>query len=110
MQENLEQSYALKFYIKLGKTAKESKDMLQAYGDSLMSMPIFYNCYNMFQEDRESVLDESWEGWPRTARNEVLWNTVAVIVQENQRITVCELAQCLNIPVGSAFAILHDNL
>ncbi len=36
MEENLEQQYTLKFYLKLGKTAKESKDMLQqAYGDSL---------------------------------------------------------------------------
>ncbi len=47
MQENLEQQYAIKFWVKLRKTAKERKDMLQqTYGDSPMSMPMFYHWYN----------------------------------------------------------------
>ncbi len=75
--------------------------MLQAYGDSLMNMPVVYHWYNMFQDGWENVVDELREGRPRTARNEVLWNTVAVVIWG--------VAQCLNISVGSAFPILHDN-
>ncbi len=111
MQENIEQRYALKFCVKLGKTAKESKDMLkQAYGDRVMSMATFYRWYNLFREGREGVEDEPREGRPSTARTEVLKNTADVIVREDRRITVRELAQRLNISVGSAFAILHDDL
>ncbi len=59
IQENLEQLYALKFCVKLGKTAKDSKDTLkQAYGDSFMSMLSFYHWYSAFQDGRENVADK----------------------------------------------------
>ncbi len=82
----------------------------QAYGDSFMSMPTFCHWYNAFRDNWESVVDEQWEEWPSAACNEVLQSIIVVIVREDWRITVCELAQCLKISVGSAFAILHDDL
>ncbi len=81
MQENFEQRYTLKFCVKLGKTAKENKDMLQpVYVDSLASMPTFYHWYNAFRDGRESVVDEPQEGQPGTAHNETSQNTMAVVV------------------------------
>ncbi len=63
---------------KIRKTIKESTDMLQqAYGDSLMNMPMFYHWYNVFQNGRVRVV-EPREGRPSTARNEVLLNTVSL--------------------------------
>ncbi len=62
----------------------------------------------MFQN--ESVVDRLWEGRPSTARNKNFWNTVAILAWEDRRITIHELAYCLNILVGSAFPILHDDL
>ncbi len=82
----------------------------QAYGDSLMTMPMFYHWKYVFQNGRESVVDEPWERRPSKARDEVLQNTTAIIVQEDWRITVCKLTQCSNISVDSAFAISHDNV
>ncbi len=105
MQQNPEQCYILKLCVKLGKTPKDSK--LQ---HSLMSMPMFHHWYNAFRDGRESAEDELWERQPSAACNEVLQNTANVIIQKDRRISVCELAQCLNISVGGAFAILHDDL
>ncbi len=63
MQKDLEQRYAFKFCVKFRKTTKGSKDMLQqAYGDSLMSMSMFYQRYNASQSGQESIVDEPWEG------------------------------------------------
>ncbi len=53
---------------------------------------------------RETVVNKLWEGWPSTACSET------VILHEDRRITVHELAQGLNISVDSAFTILYDNL
>ncbi len=75
-----------------------------------MSVPTFYHWYTVFRDGWESVVDELWEGQPSTARNKVLQNTVAVIVRKDWRITVRELAQCLNFSIGTPFDILHDDL
>ncbi len=44
------------------------------------------------------------------ARNEILQKIVAIIIREDRRITVRELAQHLNILIGNAFAILQNDL
>ncbi len=99
----------LKVLCKIRKTRLESRDMLQAYGDGLVSMPTFYLWYEAFWDGRENVVNEQWERWPSKAHNEVLQNTAAIIIREDRRITVYELAQHLNITVGKAFTILHND-
>ncbi len=81
----------------------------QAYSDSPTKMPMFYHWYNVFWDGWGSVADEPQEGWPSTACNGVLQNTVAVLIQD-RRITVHELAQCLYILVGRVFSIFQDEL
>ncbi len=109
---NARKSWTMIIFCKIRKIAKESKDMLQqVYGDSVnTSILMFYHWYNVFQDGRESVTDELWEGWPSTTCNEVLQTTVATIVWEGQIITFHEFAQCLNILVSSEFAIFQDDL
>ncbi len=77
-----------------------------------MSMPSFYPWCNVFRDGCESVVDKPWEWWPSTACNKVLWNTATIIMGGDWRITiaVCNLTQCLNILIGGAFTVLHDNL
>jgi len=81
-----------------------------AYGQDVMSNATFHRLCNVIKDGQESVADEPREGHPSTARNEILVNTASVIVREDRRIIVRELATRLNIAIGSTFVILNDDL
>jgi hypothetical protein len=50
MQENIEQRYAIKFYVKLNKSATETFDSLtEAYGDATLSRTMVYMWHNAFK-------------------------------------------------------------
>ena len=58
-QDILEERYAIKFYFRLGKTAKEMYGMLQtAFGPSCMNQESVFEWHKRFKEDRESVRDD----------------------------------------------------
>lgn len=111
MDEKCEQRCNVKFLVKLGYSRKDTYDMLcRVYGERVMSQVTFYRWYKAYQEGRERVEDDPREGRPSTSRNSALINTADVIIREDRRITVRELAGYLNVSVGSAFAIMHDDL
>lgn len=111
VDKKLEQRCNVKFLVKLGKTRKDAYELLTTvYGEDVMNQVTFYKWYKAFKEGRENITDEPREGRPSTSRSEVLKNTAAAIVSEDRRITVRELAATLDISVGSAFSILHDDL
>ncbi|GFS54072.1 uncharacterized protein TNCV_3728921 [Trichonephila clavipes] len=56
MEHFLEQRYAIKFCIKLGKTGKDTNDMIEeAYGDAVMGRSGVFEWHMLFREDRERV-------------------------------------------------------
>ena len=71
MQGNMEQRYAIKFYVKLKKTKQEAYGLLkEAYGDERMSQASFYRWFNRFSEGNEQVEDE-----PRSGSSERIFGT-----------------------------------
>lgn len=111
MDKKLEQRCNVKFLVKLGKNRKDAYELLtKVYGEDVMNQVTFYKWYKAFEEGRESIADEPREGRPSTSRTEVLQNTAAAIVREDRRMTIRELAACLDISIGSAFSIMHDDL
>ncbi len=114
MEENLATTICLKILRKIRKPAKESKHMLQqAYGDSLLSMPMFYHwlqcvlrwsrkwvfwvcqcsttgtmCFEMV----EKVYLNCGKNDLVQITTKFIWNMVAMIIREDRRITVRELA------------------
>ena len=66
----LEQRMNIKFFVKLGKSGNEIREMLvQVYGDNAMKKRAFYKLVKRFSGGRESITDER-SGWPATSRTE----------------------------------------
>ena len=106
-----EQRYAIKFCIKLGKSASETKELLkEAFGESTMSQATIYRWYESFKSGRKSAELEGGPGAPCTALTEVTINTSAAIIREDPHLTVRQFATLLNISVGSAHTLLTDVL
>jgi len=63
MQKNTEQRYAIKFYVKLNKSATETFDCLtEAYGDTTLSRTMVFKWHKAFKEGRENVEDNPRSG------------------------------------------------
>ena len=58
MQENIEQRYAIKFCVKLNKSATETfASLTEAYGDATLSITVVFKWHKAFKEGRENVED-----------------------------------------------------
>ena len=56
MQENIEQKYAIKFCVKLNKSATETfASLTEAYGDATLSTTMVFKWHKAFKEGRENV-------------------------------------------------------
>jgi len=56
MQENIEQRYAIKFRVKLNKSATEAfASLTEAYGDATVSRTMVFKWHKAFKESRENV-------------------------------------------------------
>ncbi|KAG5312441.1 GVQW3 protein, partial [Acromyrmex insinuator] len=67
MERSLEQRYAIKFCVQLGKNATETFQMLQeAFKDDCTSS----RWHKAFKEGREEVANEPHSGRPTTARTD----------------------------------------
>jgi len=56
MQENIELRYAIKFYVKLNKSATETlASLTDAYGDATLSRTMVFKWHKAFKEGRENV-------------------------------------------------------
>jgi len=65
MQENIEQQYAIKFCVKLNKSATETfASLTEAYGDAKLSINMVFKWYKAFKEGRENVEDDPCSGRP----------------------------------------------
>jgi hypothetical protein len=71
MQENIEQWYAIKFYVKLNKSATETfVSLTEAYGDATISRTMVFKWHKAFKEGRETVEDEPHSGRPISSTND----------------------------------------
>ncbi|KAG5315469.1 GVQW3 protein, partial [Acromyrmex insinuator] len=71
MERSLEQRYAIKFCVRLGKNATETFQMLQeAFKDDCISRSQSERWHKAFKEGREEVADEPRSRRPTTARTD----------------------------------------
>ena len=71
------------------------------YGEAILDRSNVYRWYKMFSEGREDVNDEERAGRPRTSTTDENIDEVKKMVLVNRRITVREVAEDLNISIGS---------
>ncbi|KOC70321.1 Putative uncharacterized protein FLJ37770, partial [Habropoda laboriosa] len=70
MNRTLEQRYAVKFCVRLGKTATETYTMIKdAFGNNSMGRSSIFEWHKLFKEGREQVENDHRSGRPSTSRN-----------------------------------------
>ncbi|UYV78284.1 hypothetical protein LAZ67_16000816 [Cordylochernes scorpioides] len=81
-----------------------------AYGEATLDRSNVYRWYKMFSEGREDVNDEERAGRPSTSTTDEKINEVEKMILVNRRITAREVAEDLNISIGSCHSIFINDL
>lgn len=81
-----------------------------AYGEATLDRSNVYRWYKMFSEGREDVNDEERAGRPSTSTTDENIDEVKKIVLADRRITVREVAEDLDISIGSCHSIITNDL
>ncbi|UYV69266.1 hypothetical protein LAZ67_6003031 [Cordylochernes scorpioides] len=107
----MDQRTCIKFCVKNGiKCADAFRMLTVAYGEATLDRSNVYRCYKMFSEGREDVNDEERAGRPSTSTTDEKNNEVEKMILANHRITVREVAEDLNISIGSCHSIFINEL
>ncbi|EGI59619.1 FLJ37770-like protein [Acromyrmex echinatior] len=107
MERSLEQRYAIKFCVRLGKNATEIFQMLQeAFKDDCISRSQSGRWHKAFKEGREEVADEPRSGRPTTARTDKNVNRVCEVLRSDRRLSI---ADTLNMSTFAVHGIVTEN-
>ncbi|KYN44224.1 hypothetical protein ALC56_01346 [Trachymyrmex septentrionalis] len=107
----MDQRICIKFCVKNKiKCADAFRMLTVAYGEATLDRSNVYRWYKMFSEGREDVNDEERAGRPSTSTTDENIDEVKKIVLANRRITVREVAEDLNISIGSCHSIFTNDL
>ncbi|UYV81744.1 hypothetical protein LAZ67_20002183, partial [Cordylochernes scorpioides] len=107
----MDQRTCIKFCVKNEiKCADAFRMLTVAYGEATLDRSNVYRWYKMFSEGREDVNDEERAGRPSTSTTDEKINEVEKMILANRRITVREVAEDLNISIGSCHLIFINDL
>ncbi|UYV60717.1 hypothetical protein LAZ67_1002021 [Cordylochernes scorpioides] len=107
----MDQRTCIKFCVKNEiKCADAFRMLTVAYGEATLDRSNVYRWYKMFSEGREDVNDEERVGRPSTSTTDEKINEVEKMILANRRITVREVAEDLNISIGSCHSIFINDL
>ncbi|XP_076337614.1 protein GVQW3-like [Tachypleus tridentatus] len=111
MNDLKEQRLAVKFCVKLGKSATETFAMLNtAYGDVAMKRTACFKWHERFKDGRQSIEDDERPGRLSMSTDDPHVVKINTLVRANRRLTVRELAEECGISVGSCYEILTKKL
>ncbi|UYV72914.1 hypothetical protein LAZ67_10001150 [Cordylochernes scorpioides] len=109
--KKMDQRTCIKFCVKNEiKSADAFRMLTVAYGEATLDRNNVYRWYKMFSEGREDVNDEEGAGRPSTSTTNEKINEVKKMILANRRITVKEVAEDLNISIGSCHSIFINDL
>ncbi|UYV84313.1 hypothetical protein LAZ67_X001823 [Cordylochernes scorpioides] len=109
--KKMDQRTCIKFCVKNEiKCADAFRMLTVAYGEATLDRSKVYRRYKMFSEGREDVNDEELAGRPSTSTTDEKINEVEKMILANRRITVREVAEDLNISIGSCHSIFINDL
>ncbi|UYV64394.1 hypothetical protein LAZ67_3000512 [Cordylochernes scorpioides] len=109
--KKMDQRTCIKFCVKNEiKCADAFRMLTVAYGEATLDRSNIYWWYKMFSEGREDVNDEERAGRPSTSTTDEKINEVEKMILANRRITIREVADDLNISIGSCHSIFINDL
>jgi [histone H3]-lysine36 N-dimethyltransferase SETMAR len=109
--EWMEQRTAIKFCVKLGKSASETHEMLlTAYGSQCVSRTTAFEWFRRFKSGRESVEDNPRCGRPATARTSRSVRLIEELLSEDRAVTVRLLEEVTDINRETIRLILREDL
>ena len=111
MQENIEQRYAIKFCVKLNKSAIEMfASLTEAYGDATRSRTMVFKWHKAFKAGRENVEDDPHSGELISSTNDQNVEMVRAVMAEDRRLTVRMIAEETGLDKNAVHRILTDYL
>ena len=111
MQRSIEQRMAIKFCVKLGKTAAETVPMIKtAFKQDALSDRQVFRWHKVFLEGREEVEDEARAGRPSTITTDDNVTRVKELLNTDRRLSVRLLSELLDIPKTTVHDIVTNNL
>ncbi|UYV60743.1 hypothetical protein LAZ67_1002089 [Cordylochernes scorpioides] len=111
IKKKMDQRTCIKFCMKNEiKCADAFRMLTVAYAEATLDRSNVYRWYKMFSEGREDVNDEERAGRPSTSTTDEKINEVEKMILANRRITVREVAENLNISIGSCHSNFINDL
>ena len=93
-KENIEQRYAIKFCVKLNKSATETfASLTEAYGDATLSRTMVFKWHKAFKEGLENVEDDPCSGRPNSSTNDQKVEVVRAVMAKDRRLSVRMIAE-----------------
>jgi transposase len=111
MERNIEQRYAIKFCVKLKKSATETfENLTEAYGDATLSRNMVFRWHKAFTEGRENVEDEPRSGRPILSTNDQNVEVVRAVMAKDRRLSVRMIAEETGLDKNAVHRILTNVL
>ena len=111
MQENIEQHYAIKFCVKLNKSATETfASLTEAYGDAILSRTMGFKWHKAFKEGWENVEDDPRSGRPVSSTNDQNVEVVRAVMAKDRQLSVRMIAEETVLDKNAVHRILTDHL
>ena len=106
----MEQRYAIKFCVKLRKSAtKTFENLTEAYGEATMSKNMVFRWHKAFKEGRENVEDESRSGRPISSTNAQNVAVVLAMVMKDRLETCQDLLNRLVLQPNFLYKVITGN-
>ncbi|XP_054720558.1 protein GVQW3-like [Uloborus diversus] len=111
MDGNLEQRYAIKFCVRLNKTASETLVMIQdAFKEEAMSRAAVFHWHKRFKDGRQNVEDDDRSGRPSTSRTDNNVDRVRQLLKSDRRLSIRLIGDKLGLDHMTVFRIVTENL
>ena len=108
---SLEQRYAIKFCVKLGKYGSEMLQLLRiAYGDHVLSSAQVLGWHKAFKYGRENVEEEQRAGRPSTSRTENNVARMKAVLDRDRRLNVRLIAEEVALQKTDVHRIITEDL
>ncbi|XP_011880667.1 PREDICTED: putative uncharacterized protein FLJ37770 [Vollenhovia emeryi] len=111
MDRSVDQRYAIKFCVKLGKSATETFQLIQqAFRSDCLSKSQVLRWHKSFKEGREEVAEEPRSGRSSTSRIDENVIRVRDCVNSDRRLSLHLIAETLNMTKTTVYRIVTEDL